>query len=75
MWLRSEATVPHRSKDVLVGRGVADPALLLALIHRSAWKVNSANFALKAFYEVPSSKPHPSFACIASVERAGVSYS
>ena len=27
-------------------------ALLLALIHRSAWKGNSANFAPTAFYEV-----------------------
>ena len=30
------------------GRGVAAPALLHALIHRSAWNSNSANFA---FYD------------------------
>src|SRR5829696_5884449 len=30
------------------------PALLLVLIHRSAWKGNSANFALTEFYEVRS---------------------
>jgi hypothetical protein len=28
------------------------PGLLLALIHRSAWKSNSRNFALPEFYEV-----------------------
>ena len=28
--------------------------LLYASIHRSAWKVNSANFAITAFYEVRS---------------------
>jgi hypothetical protein len=28
------------------------PALPLALIHRSAWKWNSANFACTEFYEV-----------------------
>jgi hypothetical protein len=28
------------------------PALLLALVHSSAWKVNSANFAFTEFSEV-----------------------
>jgi hypothetical protein len=28
------------------------PALVLALIHRSAWNKNSANFAITEFYEV-----------------------
>ena len=34
------------------GRVVEAPALLLALIHRSAWKGNSANFAFTEFSEV-----------------------
>jgi hypothetical protein len=33
---------------------VGAPALLHALIHPSAWKGNSANFALTEFYEVSS---------------------
>jgi hypothetical protein len=40
----------HRPSDRSVRPGlVAAPALLNALIHRSAWKVNSANFVLTEF--------------------------
>ena len=37
--------------DVLIerGRGLTAPALLHALIHRSAWKLNSRNFAFTEF--------------------------
>jgi hypothetical protein len=46
----------HRPSDRSVRPGlVAAPALLNALIHRSAWKVNSANFVLTAFSEVAAS--------------------
>jgi hypothetical protein len=40
-----------------VGRGHHIPALILALIHLSAWKGNSANFALR------SSTKFESFLC------------
>ena len=33
------------------------PAFLLALIHRSAWKKNSANFAVTEFGEVRLARP------------------
>jgi hypothetical protein len=36
-------------KGVVEGRTVAAPALLIALIQRSAWKGNSANFAITEF--------------------------
>ena len=40
--------VPFRSgTSTREGRGVAAPALLLTLIHRSAWKVNSAKFGCR----------------------------
>src|SRR5215216_6923768 len=34
------------------GRGIVAPALLFALMHRSAWNRNSANFAFWGFSEV-----------------------
>jgi hypothetical protein len=39
--------VPRR-----LGRLLISPGLLHALIHRSAWKMNSRNFAFTEFYEV-----------------------
>ena len=50
MWLgmrQSGAWQQHEE-----GRGLVAPALLYALIHPSAWKGHSANFALTEFYEV-----------------------
>src|SRR5918995_5114191 len=50
MWLgmrQSGAWQQHEE-----GRGLVAPALLYALIHRSAWNRNSANFAFWGFSEV-----------------------
>jgi hypothetical protein len=44
------AHICHRGRDPSSEQRV--PALLLAPIHPSAWKVNSANFAVTAFSEV-----------------------
>ena len=40
--------------------GNSTPSLLLAPIHRSAWKGNPANFVLRRFSEVRYAKQHPS---------------
>jgi hypothetical protein len=35
---------------------IGAPALLLALIHRSTWNKNSANFVMTEFSEIPDSR-------------------
>ena len=45
--------VPRLDRSI---SGLEAPALLHALIHRSAWKVNSANFVMTEFYEVRPQK-------------------
>ena len=42
-----------------MGRGLASSALLYALIHLSAWKVNSANFAYHDICEDEMRRPTP----------------